>query len=44
MMGKKTPALHLKDNMETNYVCIFPETFKTMNNFLAHPIGTASVD
>ena len=40
------PALYFckkKDTMETSYACIFPETFKMMNTFLALPIGTASV-
>ena len=31
-----------KDTIETSYVCIFPETFKIINFFLALPIGTAS--
>ena len=30
--------------METSYACVFPETFKMMNIFLALPIGTASVE
>ena len=30
--------------METSYACIFPETFKMMNIFLALPIGTAWVE
>ena len=30
--------------METSHACIFPETFKMMNIFLALPIGTASVE
>ena len=34
----------IKDSMETSYACIFPETFKMMNIFLALPIGTASVE
>ena len=39
------PSLQdIKDIMETSYVCIFPETFKMTNFFLALPIGTASVE
>ena len=34
----------IKDTMETSYACIFPETFKIMNIFLALPIGIASVE
>ena len=34
----------IKDSMETSYVCIFPETFKMMDIFLALPIVTASVE
>ena len=30
--------------METIYACIFSETFKMINIFLAFPIGTASVE
>ena len=47
MMEKKTspPSLQdIKDTMETSDACIFPETFKMMNFFLALPIGTASVE
>ena len=39
------PSLQdIKDTMETSYACIFLETFKMMNIFLALPIGTASVE
>ena len=44
MMEKNTspPSLQdIKDTMETNYACIFPETFKMV--FLVLPIGTAQV-
>ena len=44
--GKNTspPSLQdIKDTMETSYACIFPETFKMVNIFLALPIGTAAV-
>ena len=34
----------IKDIMYTSFACIFPETFKMMNIFLALPIGRASVD
>ena len=47
MMDKNTspPSLQdIKSTMETSRACIFPETFKTMNIFLALPIGTASVE
>ena len=47
MMEKNTspPSLQeIKDTMETSYACIFPETFKMMNIFLALPIGSASVE
>ena len=39
------PSLQdINETMETSYGFIFPETFKTMNIFLALPIGTASVE
>ena len=48
MMKKQTtssPSLQdIKDTMETSYACIVPETFKTMNIFLALPKCTASVE
>ena len=46
MMEKNTSplSLHIKDTMETSYACIFPETFKMMNIFLALSVGTASVE
>ena len=47
MMEKNTspPSLQdIKGTMETSYTCIFPETFKMMNFFLAFPICTASVE
>ncbi len=34
----------IKGTMETSYACIFPESIKMMNIFLALPIGTASVE
>ena len=46
MMGKKhQPSIFARHKrcMETSYACMFPETFKMMNIFLALPIGTASV-
>ena len=46
-MEKNTspPSLHdIKGTMETSYACVFSESFKMMNIFLALPIGTASVE
>ena len=46
-MDKKNtspPSLQNIDTMETSHACIFPETFKMMNIFLALPIGIASVE
>ena len=41
----KPPSLQdINETMETSHACIFPETFKMMNIFLALPIGTALVE
>ena len=45
MLDKNTPSLQgINDTMETSYACMFPESFKMMNIFLALPLGTASVE
>ena len=43
MIEKNTSTRSLQDTMETS-ACIFPETLKMQNIFLALPIATASVE